>query len=294
MATIPVSLKFFDETRRALWAVNLIVLPEYRGHKLAKRLIQLAHETYCTTMIGLGYNEQSAPVLRSHKWVPLGSINRYHRQLFPGHSEKQLARFAPARHLVNLVFAPFRPSRADLLPDPNGELREVSSFDSSFDELWEEASAQWNCAVIRSSRFLEWQFMRQPGKKYQALGYYQGERLLGYVVIFMRKSGIGSGAPPKMAVSDLCYSPHNKEQVIDGLLKAALALALEKRAGGLVIDVLDPHVERRVERLGFWRIRNSPGFIAKSVDRQDLFYERSNWFLTRGDSDVSIFEQPNL
>jgi hypothetical protein len=82
--------------------------------------------------------------------------------------------------------------------------------------------------------------------------------------------------------------------VIDALLKGALRLALERRAGGLVIDVLDPRVEERLSQLGFWRIKASPPFMAGTFDDQDLMYERSNWFLTRGDSDVSIFEEPNL
>ncbi|HEY0080148.1 MAG TPA: GNAT family N-acetyltransferase [Pyrinomonadaceae bacterium] len=296
MAAIPVRLKVGEEERRALWIIDFILLPEYRGRKLGKGLMQMARETYCTTMIALGYNEQSEAVLRSHKWVSLGSINRYHRQLFPGNALKEVARFGAARHLANLAYAPFRPRR-ESLPAPadgtNGALRELTSFDASFDRLWQEASAQWPCAVVRSSRFLEWQFMKQPGKKYDVLGYFEGERLLGYAVVFVRKAGPG-GAPPKAAISDLCYGREKSEQVIEILLKGALGLALERRAGGLVTDVLDPRVEQALGRLGFWRVKASPPFMAGTLDRQDLMYERSNWFLTRGDSDVSIFEEPNL
>lgn len=293
MATIPVQLKVGEEERRALWIIDFILLPEYRGRKLGKALMQMARETYCTTMIALGYNEQSEAVLRSHKWVSLGNINRYHLQLFPGNALAEVARFGPIRHLANLLYTPFRPSPSSLSPSPNGELRRVTMFDSSFDELWQEASTQWTCAVVRSSRFLEWQFMKQPRKSYDVLGYYEGERLAGYVVVFLRKPGPG-GAPYKAAISDLCYSPQNSSEVIDSLLKGALGLALEKRAGGLVTDILDPLIEQRLSRLGFWRIKASPPFMAGSVERQELIYERSNWFLTRGDSDVSIFEEPNL
>ena len=295
MAAIPVRLKVGEEERRALWIIDFILLPEYRGRKLGKGLMQMARETYCTTMIALGYNEQSEAVLRSHKWVSLGSINRYHRQLFPGNALKEVARFGAARHLANLAYTPFRPRRAALAhpATADGSLREVTRFDDAFDRLWDEASSQWPCAVVRGSRFLEWQFMRQPGKKYDVLGYFEGERLLGYAAVFVRKAGAG-GAPPKAAISDLCYAREKSEEVIEILLKGALRLALERRAGGLVTDVLDARDERALRRLGFWRVKASPPFMAGTLDRQDLMYERSNWFLTRGDSDVSIFEEPNL
>jgi GNAT superfamily N-acetyltransferase len=293
MATIPVQLKVGDDERRALWIIDFILLPEYRGRKLGKRLMQVARETYCKTMIALGYNEQSEAVLRSHKWVSLGSINRYHKLLFPGNTTKEISRLAPIRHLANLVYAPLRPRLSKLLQAESGALREVKKFDSSFDELWKDASAQWPCAVVRSSSFLEWQFMKQPGKKYDVLAHYEEDRLLGYIALFFRKAE-GNDVSPKAAISDLCYSSRNSQEVIDRLLNGALRLAIERRAGSLVTDVLDARVEQSLRRLGFYRIKAAPPFMAGTDERRDLIYERANWFLTRADSDVSIFEQPNL
>lgn len=293
MATIPVRLKVGDGERRALWIIDFILLPQYRGRKLGKRLMQVARETYCQTMIALGYNEQSEAVLRSHKWMSLGSINRYHKLLFPGHAAREISRLAPVRHLANLVYAPLRPRLSKLSRAKGGVLREVKKFDPSFDELWKDASRQWPCAVVRNSSFLEWQFIKQPRKKYDVLAYYEEERLLGYVVLFFRKSGRGE-APPKAAISDLCYSGRNSQEVINNLLTGALRLAIERRAGSLVTDVLDVRIERGLRELGFYRIKASPPFMAGTDERQDLIYERANWFLTRADSDVSIFEQPNL
>jgi hypothetical protein len=231
--------------------------------------------------------------MRLLRWKPLESVNRYQILLFPGHAAKEISHLAPARRLANLLYAPFRPDSARLSPPEGGALREVTKFDSSFDEFWLEASAQWPCAVARSSRFLDWQFMRQPGKKYDVLGYYKNDRLLGYVVLFFRKAGAGE-APPKAAISDLCYGPSHAGETIDNLLKGALRLALERKAGSLVTDVLDERAEGRLRHFGFRRVKSSPLFAAKTAEREDLIYARSNWFLTRGDSDVSIFEEPNL
>jgi hypothetical protein len=171
-------------------------------------------------------------------------------------------------------------------------VREVKEFDASFDDLWQRARGQWPCAVERNARYLEWQFMRQPGKRFDVLGLYDGERLIGYVVLFFRKPE-EAGAPQKAAITDLCYDASGSRQVIDELLKAALRLALERRAGSIVTDVLDARVEDRLRDFGFRRIKTAPEFIA-SPGAPQFLYDPGNWFLTRADSDVSIFEQPNL
>lgn len=293
MATIPVQLKVGGAEKRALWIIDFIISPELRGKGVGKGLMRVAREGYCTTMLALGYNKDSEAVLLSHKWRPMGTVNRYHLMLFPGHAAKEVSRLAPARHLANLVYAPFRPGRRELSHAGAGELREVETFDASFDELWQDASTQWPCAVVRNARFLEWQFRRQPGKRYDVLGYYDGGgRLRGYVVLFFRKAE-GGGAPNKAAVSDICYSAEDPDAVVEALLRGALRLAVERRAGGLVVDVLDARVERQLARLGFWKIKAAPPFMVGTFEDEELMYDRSKWFLTRGDSDVSIFEEPN-
>jgi GNAT superfamily N-acetyltransferase len=290
-ATILVELKVQEETRRAIWILDFVLFPEYRGQKIGKRLVMLARETY-PTMFALGINEQSRNVFRSLDWVPMGSVHRYQRLLYPGHALKEVASISPLRALANLSCAPFRSRPYQAATNQRYTVREVAQFDGSFDDLWQRASAQWPCVVIRSSRFLQWQFRQQPGKKFEVLGLYDNKQLAGYIVLFFRKAEPG-GAPAKAAISDFCYDGDNNE-VIDELLNAALRLAIDRRAGSLVIDVLDPWVEARLRKFGFWRIKASPEFIVYSPTRQELMYKSENWFLNRADSDVSIFEEPNV
>lgn len=293
MASIPVEVKVNGEVKRALWIIDFILDPAYRGRKLGKQLMQAALETYGTPMLSLGYNDNSWAVLRSHKWKPLGNITRYHILLFPGDAAREISRFTLTRKAANLFYAPFRPSSNKLRPHGGGEVREVTSFDASFDDLWQRASAQWPCSVVRSARYLEWQYIQQPGKKFDVLGYYNQDRLLGYLVLYFRKAD-GGGFSPKVAITDLCYDSEDAQQIIDELLKAALRLALDRHAGAVVTDVRDQRVEQRLRQIGFRRMPTAPPFAALTTERQDLIYEASNWFLTRGDCDVSIFEDPNL
>lgn len=292
MASIPAELKVGEETRRALWIIDFVILSDYRGRKLGVQLMQAALDAGYRTMLSLGYNDNSWSVLRNHEWKRLGNINRYHTLLFPGVAARELARFRTARAAANLAYAPFRPRLKSLQPSGGGEVREVSEFEASFDELWRRAARQWPCAVVRDARYLDWQYRRQPGKRFDVLGYYRRERLLGYVVLFFRKEE-GGGSSPKVSLTELCYDADEAEQIIDELLKAALRLALDRRAGAMVTDVRDPRVEERLRRFGFRPVKNGPPFAALTAEQRDLIYHEENWLLTRGDCDVSIFEDPN-
>ena len=294
LAAIPIELKMGEERTSAIWIMDVYVGQKYRRRGLARRLWLTAGESY-SRMFGLGINEQSKAVVMGLNWVEMGHIHRYHRLLFPGDALKDIQRLKPLRSLVNLCYAPFRRQLARRSMKGALAVREVKEFDASFDRLWQKASGQWPCAVERNARYLEWQFMRQPGKKFDVLGLYDdGEQLAGYVVLFFRKAERdGSGAPFKAAITDLCYDAGGSPEALDELLKAALRLALERRAGSIVTDVLDARVEERLRHFGFHRIKTAPEFIA-SPGAPQFLYDPGNWFLTRADSDVSIFEQPNL
>ncbi len=292
LATIPVELKVGSDNKRAIWILDFVILPQYRGQGLGKRLVLTARESF-PVMLTLGINDQSTAVFRSLKWVALGGVHRYHKLLYPGDAFGEFSKIEPLRKLINLSYSPFRPSYERIAITHGHEVREVTTFGADFEDLWQRAGAQWPCAIVRSPDYLAWQFSRQPSKKFNVLGLYRHDRLVGYVVLFFRKDE-GRGVPPKAAISDLCYDAGDSPQVIDDLLKAALQLALDKRAGSLVTDILDSAVEARLKGLGFWRIKSAPQFMASTLEHEDLIYQGSNWFLTRGDSDVSIFEQPNL
>lgn len=292
LAAIPAALKIGDETARGIWIMDVYVHRDYRRRGLARRLWLTAGEAY-SRMFGLGINEQSKAVVMGLSWVEMRHIHRYHRLLFPGDALKDIQKLRPVRALANLTYAPFRHSlRRRSTQAVEVLVREIRQFDASFDDLWQRARSQWPCAVERDARYLEWQFIRQPGKKFDALGLYLAGQLIGYVVLFFRKPE-RMGATPKAAITDLCYDAGASLDVIDELLKAALRLALERHAGSLVTDVLDARVEERLRAFGFRRIKTAPEFIA-NAGAPPMMYDPGNWFLTRADSDVSIFEQPNL
>lgn len=288
IAAIPVKINVGNERKDAIWILDLIVSKDFRRQGLAKKLVRAAEE-FCPLILGVNTNEQHAPkLLQSLDFVIVGKIPRFHKLLFPGNDIRGLENLKPLREVVNIAFAPIR--RNFKL---NKNVRIVEKFDESFDEFWAEAESQWSCAVRREAKFLEWQYLRQPKKKFEIIAYYEDKKMLGYAVLFFRKPSANSTIK-KAAITDICYHPRNANETIDALLQESLRVAIERRVGGLVTDVIDDLVEERLEKFGFWRVKNPLQLMVKSPERQDLLYNPKEWLLTRGDSDISIFEEPNL
>lgn len=292
VAGIPMELNVNGAARRAIWIVDLVVLEAYRGRGLGKQLM-LAGRNYGPPVCALGFNESSGPILLALNWTPLGPISRHQKLLFPGNTLKQVSSFAPLRGLVNLSYAIVRRGASNSLPSNQFEVSEISEFDESFDDLWQRARNQWKCSVTRSSRFLEWQFKLQPGKKFVILGLRDGARLAGYVVLFFRKPE-HSNLIAKAAIADIVYDANYGSELIAALLQAALREAISQRAGAVVTDIQDPRLEEYLRKLGFWSVTPRASFMVYDPRTEPAMYEMSNWFLTRADSDVSIFEDPNL
>ncbi|MGQ0542097.1 MAG: GNAT family N-acetyltransferase [Blastocatellia bacterium] len=292
LAAIPVELNVNDEAKRAIWILDLIVDPDFRRMGIAQKLV-LAAEEYCPYMLGVNTNEQHAPdLLQKLGWRIVTKIPRFHRILFPGEAVREIRRYGVLRSTANLGFAPFRLGLGGGLRDGEN-VRILNEFDGSFDDLWRESNGQWPCSVSRSSDMLNWQFKQQPKKKFDILGYFENGKLLGYAILFFRRTN-DVGSIDKAAISDICYHPGNPKLIVDSLLKASLRVATERRAGGLVTDTLDPLLQERLKHCGFWKVKSGLQLMAKTPENRDVVYDGSKWFLTRGDSDISIFEHPNV
>ena len=292
LAAIPVELKVGDAQKRAMWILDLIVHEDFRRRGIAKRLV-LRSEEFCALGLGVNTMEQHAPMLlQSLGWKIVRKIPRFAKLLFPGNVLPEVSQIDPLRRAINFLSAPLRPRVEESFLD-DGNLRIVERFDSRFDDFWKKASVQFTCAVARDSRFLEWMYQKQPGKKFDIVGYFNGEKLLGYAIVFVRKAD-ANGVVAKAAITDLVYHPDDSEKIVDELLSGALQIAVSRGAGTLVTDMVDSLVGERLESSGFHRVKNPLQLMVKSSEREDLLCDANNWFLTRGDSDISIFELPNL
>ncbi len=287
LASVPVEFNVAGETVPAIWILDLIVDPDYRRKGIAKNLA-LAALAFCPNVLGVNTSKQhSTELLAGLGWKIFTKVARYQKILFPGNAVRELARIDSLRSIANMIGAPLRRGSKD------GDLTIVDAFDSSFDDLWKRARGQWPCSVSRSSKILDWQFRRQPGKEFDILTYNLDGELRGYAVMFFRKPG-PKGVIEKAAISDICYAPENADQTIDALLRGVLNLAVERRAGSVVTDSLDARLQNRLKRHGFWHVKSDMQLLANVPPDRETVYDPVNWYLTRGDSDISIFEAPNL
>ena len=290
MAGTPVRLRVGKRETSAMWIIDLMIRPDYRRRGLMKKLV-LASVDYAEIGLGMNTAEQhSTALLESVGWKMFGKIPRYNKLLFPGEALREISRIKVLRGFTNAVFAPFRPHLGEHSGD--GNTRRIEKFDNSVDELWRDSADAKTCAVVREAAILNWQYFSQPDKKFDVLGYYENGKMLGYIVVYFRRTD-EHGALSKAAITDLNYHPSKPSAIIDELLKGALRLAIERRAGALVTDVLDAHIASRLKSFGFGKVKNPLQLLVKSAAHNDILQNTEQWFATRGDADASVFEPTN-
>jgi len=291
LATIPVRLELAGETVPAVCLLDLIVDPEFRRRGIMKSLISQVNKKYQYMWGTATRRQHSAAMVTGLGWKVFSPVPRFHRVLFPGNAVKEIARYSTVREAVNAAFLPLR-GRHKLSAAEQGKVRPVSQINESFDTLWEAARSQWPCAIARTAKYLRWQFEQQPYKRFELLGYFDGDEMLGYAVMFFRRPS--SGVVDKASISDICYHPRSPAKVADALVRSAVNLAVERRAGAIVTDALDHLLSERLRALGFWPVKSGLEIMAIGPGHHDSLYDSNSWYFTRGDSDISIFEEPNV
>ncbi|HMT06476.1 MAG TPA: GNAT family N-acetyltransferase [Pyrinomonadaceae bacterium] len=286
LAAVPVELNADGTTVPAIWILDLIVGTDYRRRGIAKKLA-LASLRHSPIVLGTNTPKQhSTELLEGLGWTIFTKIPRYSKMLFPGNAIHEISSVGPIASLANIAYAPFRRSHS------SSDITQVDGFDGSFDELWVEARTHWPYSISRTAKMLEWQYVRQPGKKFDILTLRKNGKLCGYVVMFFRSPN-NHGVIEKAAITDICYAPEDADNTIDELLAAAISLAISRIAGRLITDVIDARLESRLKKAGFWQVRSDLQLLAHAPPEYSRLFDAANWFLTRGDSDISIFEHPN-
>ncbi|HMM80440.1 MAG TPA: GNAT family N-acetyltransferase [Pyrinomonadaceae bacterium] len=292
LAAIETKIKIGEETHKTIWILDLIIDENYRRRGIAKRLVGLAEE-FRPIRLGINTHEQKSPeLLEARGWKIVASIPRYTRVLFPGNAFLSGSGLKTlVRKAANALYSLRRQAVAKTRPS-NGEIGRIERFDDTADRLWENASATRSCIAVRRSEFLNWQYFEQPNKRFEVLGYFYAEKLLGYIVLYFRAPN-SHGVIEKAAISDIFFEEAPPETA-DALVNAALKLAVERRVGRVVTDVLNAQAEAVLRRQGFFRTKSPLLLMVKSDAAKGIALDATQWFVTRGDSDTTIFEESNL
>ena len=298
-----VLLQVDGETFDAGWAVDIMILRDYRGgglgHRLHKAVVgdvgilmaltmaegsrRLAEAEGCVTL---------ADVHQLTRWVRFDAsgVRRYlllrtASRRWPYAAARfscnvlQLHRLFP--HLANPLLrvrdrmerSPGRPAATSVV--------EVDRFGPEIDELWERTRRDYPVIIPRDARFLNWRFVDCPDLKYRRFVAERGGRVVGYVVL-RRAEPVEL---PQGIIADL-YASRGDTQTLDELVRHSLAFF------GDSVSAVDsgtsvPEYESVLRKHGFFRTRaHHPTCICRDGALRDRLAQlRDVWFLSKGDQD---------
>lgn len=115
-------------------------------------------------------------------------------------------------------------------PPPAHETVELPAFDERFDQFWSDASAAFDCIVVRDCRYLTWRFDARGGL-YRIRAIEDAGRLLGYTVLSTSR---GRGC-----LADILTLPARLD-VVGSLVEDAIVVLCE--AGVSTVECLMPRL----------------------------------------------------
>lgn len=134
----------------------------------------------------------------------------------------------------------------------------LTEVDARFDELWASTSRAGVFIGDRSSAYLRWRFLEEPGHDNRVLGIFRGDplKLCGYIV--------GKIAQGEFIVRDLLLAPGPR--TADMLARALIRVrSLGVDAIGLRVTG-DPRLEANLRQLGFRSRDPDVIFVRESLD----------------------------
>jgi len=169
-------------------------------------------------------------------------------------------------------------------------IKRIYSFDSRFDDFWQEASAGYNLGLIRDRRFLNWRFVDKPGEEYFVLAAEHGGKILGYAVL---KNAEMFNLTLGLIVDILTLAPNN---VIDCLISRAIEHFREQNVDAVGCLMLKHSVySKALRRAGFVQVPKALSHkefyfgvqVKPSVLADEIVNNPTNWLITWGDTDIA-------
>jgi GNAT superfamily N-acetyltransferase len=183
IGTLPARIKLGDRVAPMSWCVDFSVLPKFRGRgiSLLRQFMNAFPEAA----------KMGTPIDRSHGlgkklgFVDVAELVGCRMVLRPYRVFRLKGKGKTASAVLSAVFfAASLPARALFgVFAPKGlTVREIKSFDSSFDEFWESVKNGYDAIVVRDSAFLNWRFFSCPHKRYTVLTAERKGKTAGYIV----------------------------------------------------------------------------------------------------------------
>lgn len=162
-AIIPYRLRVMGEDVLGSHSIGSMVLPEYQGKGLIKFVADKLFEDIVKKGVVFSYGFPNDLAYDLHK-----ELMGYNDVIMVETMERKTS---PGRPPVEESAS----SRLKFLP--------IDRFGASVGALWEQVKDVRPILVIRDAAYLNWRFLERPDQKYHAFGAYEGDALVGYVIL---------------------------------------------------------------------------------------------------------------
>lgn len=157
----------------------------------------------------------------------------------------------------------------------------LSSFNQTFDVLWDKASTRFIFIGERNSSYLNWRYKESPHNKHNifALISKDDSKIFGYIIFSLTEN--------RAQIADILFQ---KDDILDTLISSFINM--QRRQGVDSISINIAGNRSFVDKLKEY------GFSLRSRERKILIYtssnfliplpeiENGNWYLTSGDNDI--------
>ena len=293
--SIPYRLKDGDRLQAASWAVDLMVDPEWRLRGVGPALTE-AQTAGDGLVTALSISEAAYRAYLRGGWCDLGDIPNYVRPRDVDWSVRQAglhgARAGAARAVAYPALAVTRLGSALAGRITGTHLERIGRFDERVDRVWASAARGYPVIAARDLRALSWRFDAVPDADHDSRYYLmRGGRIRGYVVTRTEPWRDGH----VLAIVDFLAAPG----WVLPLLGHVVALEEARAAVAVTCRALLPGSDLAFRAAGFIRVaadaRSGPldratgtplRFMVFKGDREARpAHDRSQWFVTAGDSD---------
>ncbi|MCK4417885.1 MAG: GNAT family N-acetyltransferase [Candidatus Latescibacteria bacterium] len=289
--------KVMDQVVTAGIYADVMTHPDFRRLGIFSTLVREAFEKMNKEGIGLVFsfpNENSYPGLVKLGWTHICSVPLLVMPLNFNNLVRKYTKITALQKLASLLLGLLFKGlnlREGVGKTDCGDIviQKIHSFDSRFDELWHKVSYQYDIAVVRDRRYLNWRYVDKPGQEYVIFAAEKEEELAGYIVLKnnVEMFDLTLGLIVDMAtiederIASVLLShaiKHLKDQETDSIgclmLKHVACYAALRKAGFI-------HVPELFSPKQFYFVGHTTSRVADSIA-----YDADNWFLTFGDIDI--------
>jgi len=230
-------------------------------------------------------NHKSEALFRHIRYSRVGTVTRWVKVLrtvpFARSADAVPSRLATGKPapVDGLVFV--AASRDTWRSFKRTAIREITSFDSRFDELWLRTAAAHGAVSCRSAAFLRWRYSRYPLRKYSTVALVNSTEdvVLGYCVLYTCGQG-------EMAIADFWADPEFPQSA-DGLMAGVIQWCRRRHAASLTVTFRDSEPMREVvQAFGFVSRHPQGNVMARGCTDADV-KALEPWCFMPGDEDYN-------